>query len=342
MIPQEIRKIYNILVSFLGESKNGLDDSLQLEFPCPRCREIHGDGENTKFNLSVSLKKQVFQCWKCCSHDDEMHGSIKKLFRLYGNVSLWEQYKSSINELKASRAFKLHFDKKDFEIDYSVIESNKLKLPPNFKFLVKKEKYPYQEGKALKYLEERGIGWDIINEYSIGYTEYDDKNKQASSRIVIPSYNEYGELNYWTGRDFTEIKGRQKYFNPKVERKSIIFNERRIQWDADITLVEGPFDSIVVPNSIPLLGKVLKKDFKLYQDLFSKAKANINILLDNDAFNDAIELYKKLNHGKLNGKIRIIPMDDKLDPSLVYQLKGKKGICKAISNSIKLKNEILL
>ena len=91
----------------------------------------------------------------------------------------------------------------------------------------------------------------------IGYTTYDTTQKQVSSRIIIPSFNEYGELNYWTGR-FTKLKHRQKYYNPIIERKDIIFNEEHIQWDADITLVEGPFDHIVVPNSIPLLGKALK------------------------------------------------------------------------------------
>ena len=104
----------------------------------------------------------------------------------------------------------------------------------------------------------------------------------ADISIIIPSYNALGELNYWVGRDYLppmrnehskvlngvsqiipHTYSRLKYDNPKVEKKNIIFNEEKIQWDADITLVEGPFDHIVVPNSVPLLGKALNKEYKL-------------------------------------------------------------------------------
>lgn len=100
---------------------------------------------------------------------------------------------------------------------------------------------------------------------------------------------------------------RVKYDNPKVEKKNIIFNEEKIQWDADITLVEGPFDHIVVPNSIPLLGKALNDGYKVYWDLLYKAKGKINIWLDGDAFQTVKETYSFLNHGDLNGRIRYIP-----------------------------------
>ena len=48
------------------------------------------------------------------------------------------------------------------------------------------------------------------------------------------------------------------------DKKKIIFTESNIQWDADIWLCEGIFDSLVHPNVIPLMGKVLLKDSELY------------------------------------------------------------------------------
>ena len=189
----------------------------------------------------------------------------------------------------------------------------------------------------MRYLINRGVGWDIINNYNIGYTDYDPENKSTSSRIILPSFNEFGELNYWTGRDFTSLPYRQKYFNPQVERMGIIFNEDKIQWDADITLVEGPFDHIVVPNSIPLLSKKLSTDSKIYQKLISKANANVNIWLDGDAYNDVFEIYKLLNHNKLHNKIRYIPINKNLDPSTVYQMYGWRGIVSHLRNTHKIK-----
>lgn len=332
MIPQEIYKIKELLDSFLGKSKNDIGDSYQLQYSCPRCVEISGNKEKIKFNLEINIKKGVFQCWKCCSHDDDMHGSIKKLIKLYGNDDIYNLYKENIYSLRQSKLFELNFNKNDFNIDNDIILNNNIDFPKSF---VPFEKNKSNSQKALDYLFKRNIGWDIIEKYNIGYTRYDENNKQASSRIIIPSYNIYDELDYWTGRDFTQLDKRQKYFNPKVERKNLIFNEGKINWDADVTLVEGPFDHIVVPNSIPLLGKVLKEDFKLYQTIRLKANSFINIFLDDDAFDDVVKIYNLLNHGKLHGKIRYIPIDKSsgLDPSKIYELYGKKGIIHYLKNA---------
>ena len=126
---------------------------------------------------------------------------------------------------------------------------------------------------------------------------------------------------------------RIKYDNPKVEKKNIIFNEEKLQWDADITLVEGPFDHIVVPNSVPLLGKALNKEYKLYWDLITKANANINIMLDNDAYETAKQIYGFLNHGKLYERIRFIPIEDGEDPSSLYQKGGYREIAAHLANA---------
>lgn len=332
MIPQEIYKIKELLDSFLGKSKNDLTESYQLQYPCPRCVEIGGNKEKVKNNLEINIKFGVFQCWKCCSHDDNMHGSIKKLIKLYGNDDIYNAYKDYIYSLRQSKLFELNFNKNDFNIDNKIILDDNIDFPKSF---VPFEKDKSNSKKALDYLFKRNIGWDIIEKYNIGYTKYDENDKQTSSRIIIPSYNEFNELDYWTGRDFTQLDKRQKYFNPKVERKTLIFNEGKINWDADITLVEGPFDHIVVPNSIPLLGKVLKEDFKLYQTIRLKANSFINIFLDDDAFDDVVKIYNLLNHGKLHGKIRYIPVDKSsgLDPSKIYELYGKKGIINYLKNA---------
>ena len=52
----DIERIYLILVSFLGESKQGgYDSSLtQYQFNCPSCADEKGAVDN-KYNLEVSL-----------------------------------------------------------------------------------------------------------------------------------------------------------------------------------------------------------------------------------------------------------------------------------------------
>ena len=341
---REVEKLYNILAEILGESKSGYyDGEFQYEFPCPHCVEKYGQQEVRKYNLSISLQKQKMNCWKCSSEGDDMHGSIVKLIRMYGNEELLSEYKAVIRSIRESDLYKLNFSSNDFNIDTSVITKEELKLPESFKYFNRKKK---NHTTALKYLLNRGLTWDIIEKYKIGYTEKEEgDNKKYSYRVIIPSYDALGELNYWVGRDYlpnNDRYNRTKYSNPKAEKKEIIFNEEKIQWDADITLVEGAFDHIVVPNSVPLLGKALDTDYKLYWELVTKFNGNhINIWLDNDAEISARGIYSLLNHGKLHDKIRIIETTDK-DPSEIFENYGYRGIVDCLRSAKKIPEQELI
>lgn len=336
----ELKTVYNILVSFLGEPRRELDENnYELEFSCPRCVEEKGAREAAKHNLAVNLKKQRFHCWSCAQVHEDMQGSIIKLIKLYGNTKILEEYKRAIHALRNSDLYKLNFSDADFNIDTKMAVASEMEAPEDYHPFNKNR---YNPPKALQYLFKRGITWDIIEYYNIGYTDFSNKKKELKNRIIIPSYDKNGYLNYWTGRNFDGYKYAQKYYNPKAERKKLIFNEEKIQWNADITLVEGPFDHIVVPNSIPLLGKVLKPDFKLYHELINNAKAHINIFLDGDASSDALKTYKLLNQGKLKGRIRIVPSIENLDPSEIFEKYGYKGIAKCLKEAYKISEFDLL
>jgi hypothetical protein len=335
MLPPEFQRMYLILIAFLGEAKGGFDgEHTQLQFGCPHCAEKHGDRELQKYNLECNFF--VFHCWKCASEDeDEMHGSVFKLIKLYGNEQLYKDYKECVVSLKESKLYNIDFAN-NFKVDLSQIDE--VKLPNGFRPFKEDRFYPPQ---AMDYIQKRGITWDIIHEYNLGFTTYSEDDKIASNRIIIPSYNKFGELNYWTGRDFTNNPKRQRYYNPKIERKTLIFNEEKIQWDADINIVEGPFDHLVVPNSIPLLGKALDKDYKLYWELLTKTNANINIFLDGDAYDTVIKTYKALNHGRLYNKIRYVPIKKENDPSLLFQLGGNRAILEHLKNTQQIKEVYL-
>jgi hypothetical protein len=109
-----------------------------------------------------------------------------------------------------------------------------------------------------------------------------------------------------------------KYKNPKSEKDKIIFNEYLIDWNKDITLVEGVFDSVFVPNSIPLLGKHISD--LLLNTIYSKTKGNVIICLDSDAWDKSVELYNELNGGELWGRVRLIKLPNGKD---IADLRGK-------------------
>jgi hypothetical protein len=59
-------------------------------------------------------------------------------------------------------------------------------------------------------------------------------------------------------------------------------------------------------------------------------------MLDGDTPETVREIYKLLNHGRLYGKIRYIPMDSDDDPSSLYQ----KGVYKTIVEHLRNARQI--
>ena len=175
---------------------------------------------------------------------------------------------------------------------------------------------------------------DIIMEYNIGFTTKGD----FAFRIIIPSYDEDGELNFFIARAF-QRNTRPKYLNPEAEKQLIVFNEEKINWDATIYLFEGAFDHIVVPNSIPLLGKFISD--LLFNLLQTKAKSLVVIVIDGDAWKDALLLYKQLNTLNLTDRVRIVQIREDLDISLIHERYNKKGIVSVLKNCRKIQESEL-
>jgi hypothetical protein len=65
------------------------------------------------------------------------------------------------------------------------------------------------------------------------------------------------------------------------------------------------------------LGKYINDN--LWEVLYNKAKKNIIICLDNDAWEDAKKLYYKLSGGTLYGRIKIVKLPENTD---IADLKG--------------------
>jgi DNA primase len=146
----------------------------------------------------------------------------------------------------------------------------------------------------------------MIEKYDIGFA----MDGEYGGRIIVPSYDLEGKLNYFVSRSWDKYS-KFKYKNPVAPKELLIFNESRINWDEDIYLVEGVFDGFFVPNSIPLLGKFLSD--MLWESLYERAKGRIIICLDGDAWEDAKKIYYKLSGGRLYGRIDIIKLPDDRD-----------------------------
>ena len=154
---------------------------------------------------------------------------------------------------------------------------------------------------ALKFVYERGLTMEDILRYNLHYC----LSGVYQNRIIIPSYDSDGQLNYFVGRDF--YKGGMKYKNPPIP-KDIIGFDLYVNWDEPIILCEGVFDAMAIKNnSIPLFGKTILP--KLYKKIVEKRVSDITICLDDDAFDDSLKITSKfmdngirVNFVKLQGK----------------------------------------
>jgi len=314
--------IIDILENVLGQPKNHYENKSQISFDCPVCSyDIKGlDKGDGKGNLEVNYEYNVYKCW-ACSETHNTHGTLYKLIRRYGSKNDLELYKLVNPDIIKPKV--------EIEVEKKVIDG----LPENFISLTEESECEEYK-KAIEYLTKRNIGKDIIEKYNIGYCGYGE----YGGRIIFPSYDMYGDINYFLGRSYNKYS-KLKYKNPDIPKTEIIFNEQKINWDSNIYLVEGVFDHIVVPNSIPLLGKVLSDN--LFKKLLKYSESKIIVLLDSDAYMDSIKIYKKLNSTKLYGRVLLVRLPNGFDISDINQRLGKEGVIKVLMSANKIKESIL-
>lgn len=166
---------------------------------------------------------------------------------------------------------------------YSVLESVSPSLCKEYAFEVFKEKNPAApevpktekrvpiftdlgtrvdllntEHKAVKYLESRKIPKE---KYSNFYYTHDfskimqsfDREGKVEERLVIPFFDETGELIGVQGRAFSEAAIR--YITLKQEGcPRLWYNLDKIDPNSTVYVTEGPIDSMFIPNGIAMQG----------------------------------------------------------------------------------------
>ena len=138
----------------------------------------------------------------------------------------------------------------------------------------------------MRYLQKRGVTKADILKWKIGYCF----SGEYRNRIIIPSFNIDGEVNYFIARSFSGDS--YKYKNPRAS-KDITFNELYINWNKDLVMVEGVFDALVAGNAVPILGSTLRKGSKLLQQIV-RNDTPVYIALDPDAADKERKVIKTL------------------------------------------------
>ncbi len=306
--------IVSLIEGFLGKPKTsvGIDSRKQWEFNCPspKCKHDHN-----KFNLAYKSNDHIFKCWKC-----KYSGFVNKLVSDYGSKQDITRLKILLPEYKSG---KINVFKKP-KIDH---DSVTCQLPDGYMPLsVERDSKLYRM--ALEYVTiDRKISIGQIDKFKIGYTE----SGSRKYRIILPSLNRRGLVNYYEARSYLK-KTKMTYYKPDSPSvQDIIFNEFFINWNLPVYLVEGVFDSIRVPNSIPLLGKGL---YPLILSRILENNCKVIVCLDGDAFTDSINIYNQLT--SLGVDSYIIDLRNKKDVSKIFEDNGQNAVIEVLMTAKKM------
>ena len=240
-----------------------------------------------KPKLQVNIKNGKWHCWVSGQGGHN-------LFQLFKKVKATKKQYQELNELS---------DNFSFEYVPTKQENKEVKLPDEYKPMWTKSNSPTYKH-ALKYLKSRGVSEDDMIKYSIGYCE----DGLYSNRIIIPSYDDEGQLNFFIGRDIFDSK--LKYRNSPTP-KDIIGFDLFVNWEEPILLVEGALDAITSKvNSIPLFGKTIMNNLK--RKILEKKVKTLYVALDNDAVKDSMKIVEELMNEGI--KVHMIKLTEK-DPN---------------------------
>jgi hypothetical protein len=286
-------EVSQILDSILGACKEfGRGERYYF---CPFC-------QHHRAKFAVNVIKSVWQCWKCGQKGRSL-------------VSLLYKLRASREDIAEMRRLLNDFIPPPNEEDPPLV------LPTEYIPLWKPSN-ALSFKKALSYIVNRGITKEDIIRYQIGYCT----EGRYAQRIIVPSYDENGGLNFFVGRDYSGAAN-VSYLNPPVS-KNVIGFDYHINWNYPIVLVEGMFDAIATKrNAIPLIGKYPSK--KLQQTIIEKSVKDVYVALDTDALTETIRISEKLINNGVS--VWIVELHGK-DPSAI----GSKSMHEMMRNSKKV------
>ena len=260
--------------------------------------------QHHKPKLQVNIQTGKWHCWVSNQGGHNLYQLFKKAGAGYNDFK-------ELNKLLGD----VSFYKKDDDTT-----TDDVRLPQEYKSLSDPFDKSIVKEHAIRFLRKRGITKEDITRYNLGYCQ----SGKYNNRIIIPSYDSKGQLNYFVGRDF--YSSNFKYMNPPNVAKDVIGFDLYVNWSLPIILVEGVFDAMSVKyNSIPLFGKTILP--KLYKKIVEKKVKDIFIILDSDAFDDAIRMTEKFVNEGIN--VNFVKLDGQDPNDLGY----KKMITK-INNSL--------
>lgn len=266
-------KLLQLLESVLGKGKSTSGDNIAFFSPFI-------SHYKPKLEININTNHAGENTWHCWISDKKGR-SINSLFK---QLNLSKDKFEQLDRIIESTRYR--------GTATQVEKTTVLSLPEEYRPLwIKKQTPDYRN--AIHYLTSRGVTVFDIIKYRIGYCEAGE----YAGKIIIPSYDANGQLNYFVSRAFYK-NDKQKHKNPKIS-KDIIGFEMFVNWAEPIILCEGSFDAIAIKrNAIPLFGKIIQP--ALQKKIIQERVRDIYICLDADALKNAVQIAERFMGEGLN------------------------------------------
>lgn len=261
-------------------------------YSCPVC------GDSTKNKLKArgfiyKMKADLFVKCHNCGYGTNLGNFIKYVDSVLYDEYVLERYKSGASK---------YSDHKDIADTSVIIETPKEELlQDDILDGLKRLDMLDEEHPAVQYLIKRQIPkdkWDLLyfcpkfkkytNSVSFKFTNEDEDHP----RMIIPFFKQTGKCFAYQGRAYGNEE--PKYYTIKVdETEEKIYGLDRVDYSKRIYVVEGPIDSLFLPNAIAVSGASF--DTPTIRQLLT----NATIVMDNEPRNKEIvkQLDKYINLG---------------------------------------------
>jgi len=283
------RELQSLLTNVLGAYYEYTKQN-ELAFYCPECK-------HRKRKLMVNMDTGRWHCW-VCEVDNNMRGM--SLYTLFKRVDAPRDSIDKLNDILGTSNLLLQTQTNDTTVIH--------RLPREFIPLSLPNKSPHYKH-AINYLKRRGVTAGDIVKHNMGYAE----SGEYKNKIIIPSYNSVGSLNFFVGREFYNQSEFKLHKIPDGWSKDIVGFELFVNWKMPIVLVEGAFDALAIKrNAIPLFGKTISDTLKIR--IMEHDVRDIYLALDTDALRATHHIAREfVGHGR---NVYVVGVGDK-DPSKI-------------------------
>ena len=256
-------------------------------FRCPQCGDSHKSKSKARGYVYRKKTDLFFKCHNC-GVGQSVGNLIKDLDPFLHKQYIMERYRAGETGKRKSKAPEFKFETPKFKPKKTTIDLPSIESLP-------KEHYArvYCEGREIpqQFMDKIFYAEDFKN-WALSVCQVDYSNLMGKEpRLVIPFFDKDNQLIGAQGRALQESKVR--YVTVKVyENAPKVFGLERWNSDQHTYLVEGPIDSLFLPNCLAMAGADMS-------DLSILDKDKTTLIFDNEPrnFQIARSMIKSLQDG---------------------------------------------